>query len=158
MGSLAFAAAARAVWAISKDADDPERRLFLPAKLNLAKDPDGLAYRIVDGRVVWEELPVAMHADDAIAAELQKQTSNNHRGQERKEATAWLRSELASDSIPSTQIIADAKEQGFAERTLRRAFAELGGRSKKGSDGVWQWSLPNQLAQQDCQQDCQEPP
>lgn len=158
MGSLAFAAAARAVWAISKDADDPERRLFLPAKLNLAKDPDGLAYRIVDGRVVWEELPVAMHADDAIAAELQKQTTNNHRGQERKEAAAWLRSELASDPIPSAQIIADAKERGFAERTLRRAFAELGGRSKKGSDGAWQWSLPDQLGQQDCQQDCQEPP
>ena len=47
MGSLAFAAAARAVWAITKDSDDPERRLFLPAKLNLARDPDGLAYRIV---------------------------------------------------------------------------------------------------------------
>jgi putative DNA primase/helicase len=43
MGSLAFAAAARAVWAIVKDADDPQRRLFLPAKLNLARDPDGLA-------------------------------------------------------------------------------------------------------------------
>ncbi|HMO94387.1 MAG TPA: AAA family ATPase [Pirellulaceae bacterium] len=158
MGSLAFAAAARAVWAISKDADEPERRLFLPAKLNLAKDPDGLAYRIVDGRVAWEELPVTMHADDAIAAELQHQTSNNHRGQERREAVAWLRSELASAPIPSTQIIADAKEQGFSERTLRRAFGELGGRSKKGSDGVWQWSLPNQLGQQDGQQDCQEAP
>ena len=28
-----------------------QRRLFLPAKLNLAQDPDGLAYRIEDGRV-----------------------------------------------------------------------------------------------------------
>jgi hypothetical protein len=51
MGSLAFAAAARAMWAIVKDADDMERRLFLPAKLNLAREPYGLAYRIEDGRV-----------------------------------------------------------------------------------------------------------
>ena len=58
MGSLAFAAAARAVWAITKDPDNPERRLFLPAKLNLARDPDGLAYRIDDGRVAWEFNPV----------------------------------------------------------------------------------------------------
>ena len=52
MGSLAFAAASRAVWAIVKDLNDPQRRLFLPAKLNLAQDPDGMAYRIKEGRVL----------------------------------------------------------------------------------------------------------
>jgi putative DNA primase/helicase len=152
MGSLAFAAAARAVWAVTKDPNDPLRRLLLPAKLNLARDPDGLAYRIEDGRVVWESEPVTMHADEAFAAELQAQTKTDNRGHERQEAMAWLRSELASAPIPSTQIIADAKEHGFSERTLRRAFAELGGRAKKNSDGVWQWQLPNQLGQQDGQE------
>ena len=152
MGSLAFAAAARAVWAVTKDPNEPQRRLLLPAKLNLARDPDGLAYRIEDGRVVWETEPVTMHADEAFAAELQAQTKTDNRGHERHEAMAWLRSELASAPIPSTQIIADAKEHGFSERTLRRAFAELGGRAKKGGDGVWQWQLPNQLGQQDGQE------
>jgi putative DNA primase/helicase len=154
MGSLAFAAAARAVWAVTKDPDDPQRRLFLPAKLNLACDPDGLAYRIDDGRVVWEYEPVKLHADDAFAAEARAAKGPDHRGVERREATAWLNNQLADGPVPTSQIIADAKENGFAERTLRRAFKEMGGRSRKGSDGQWSWSLPGQ----DGQQDGQPPP
>ncbi len=46
MGSLAFVAAARAAWAVVKDQDDPQKRLLLPMKNNLAPDVDGLAYRI----------------------------------------------------------------------------------------------------------------
>lgn len=73
MGSLAFAATTSAVWAITNDPNDPQRRLFLPAKLNLSQDPDGLAYHIQDGRVLWEPDPpdpVNMHADDAFAEEV----------------------------------------------------------------------------------------
>jgi len=154
MGSLAFAAAARAVWAVTKDADDPQRRLFLPAKLNLASDPDGLAYRIDAGRVAWEPEPVKLHADDAFAAEARAATGTGNRGSERREATAWLQEQLADGPVPTSQIVADAKESGFAERTLRRAFKEMGGRSKKGSDGQWAWGLPGQ----DGQQDGQPPP
>ncbi len=143
MGSLAFAAASRAVWAIVKDQDDPERRLFLPAKLNLAVNPDGLAYRIVDGRVAWEPEPVSMHADDAFRAELdgpQKQK----RMRERDEATGWLRDHLAAGPVPAKEAIADGKENGFSERTLRRAFKELDGRSRKDKDaGCWRWTLPD---------------
>ncbi|HUT33009.1 MAG TPA: AAA family ATPase, partial [Planctomycetota bacterium] len=53
MGSLAFVAAARAVWAVGPDrapAAAPElagRRLFLPVKCNLAGGVTGLAYRVV---------------------------------------------------------------------------------------------------------------
>ena len=60
MGSLAFAAAARAVWAVIKDPDNPQRRLFLPVKNNLGGDMSGLAYTIeADGPdgapvVAWE--------------------------------------------------------------------------------------------------------
>jgi putative DNA primase/helicase len=43
MGSLAFAAAARAVWLVTRDKDDPARRLMLPAKMNLAPEVTGLA-------------------------------------------------------------------------------------------------------------------
>lgn len=154
MGSLAFAAAARAVWAVTKDADDPQRRLFLPAKLNLASDPDGLAYRIDDGRVAWEPEPVKLHADDAFAAEARAATGAGNRGSERREATEWLHGQLTDGPVPTSQIIADAKENGFSERTLRRAFKEMGGRSKKDSDGQWSWSLLGQ----DGQQDGQPPP
>jgi hypothetical protein len=151
MGSLAFAAAARAVWAIVKDTNEPERRLFLPAKLNLARDPDGLAYRIDDGRVAWEYEPVKMHADEAIAAEV-KEGESGERGSARRDAEIWLRERLASGPVPTSQVIADAAEQDIAEKTLRRAFKAIGGRSSKSKfDGQWSWELRSQDGQQDGQ-------
>ena len=48
MGSLAYTAAARSVWAVAKDRNDPDqnRRLLVPVKNNLAPDPTGLAFSV----------------------------------------------------------------------------------------------------------------
>jgi hypothetical protein len=149
MGSLAFAAASRAVWAITKDPNEPARRLFLPAKLNLAVDPYGLAYRIVDGRVVWEPEPVKMHADDAMRAELEG-PQKPERTTERDEAAEWLKEYLAAGTKPAKEVIDDAKENGISERTLRRAFKELGLRSRKDKEqNCWCWSLPEHVGHED---------
>jgi len=43
MGSLGFVAAARAAYLVAKDPEDPDRRLFLPMKNNIAEDRGGLA-------------------------------------------------------------------------------------------------------------------
>ncbi len=146
MGSLAFAAAARAVWAVVKDANDSQRRLLLPAKLNLAQDPDGMAYRIKEGRVVWEADPVRMHADDAFAAEAQA-ANTRPRGKERHEAKEWLSAELANGPVPSSDIIELGGEFGFSRRTLQRAYKELGGTPRKQAfDGPWLWRLGGQDA------------
>lgn len=145
MGSLAFAAAARSVWAIVKDTADPQRRLFLPAKLNLGRDPDGLAYRIVDGRVEWESDAVKMHADDAFAAEAAEAAKPRRRDSERCEAVEWLREQLTQGPIPASEIIERGKEAGFNKRTLQRAFENLEGvRKKESFGGPWTWGLPNQ--------------
>jgi len=144
MGSLAFAAASRAVWSVVKDQADSTRRLFLPAKLNLAQDPDGLAYRITKGRVEWDDQPVKMHADDAFAAELATAESKG-RGSERREACEWLRDSLRHGPMLSSEIAEVGKELGFTARTLQRAFKELGGTPRKESfDGPWLWGLPGQ--------------
>lgn len=66
MGSLAFIAAARAGWLVARSTDDPDRRLLLVAKMNVAKEPSGLSYRIVDGRVAWDDEPVNVTADEAL--------------------------------------------------------------------------------------------
>ena len=151
MGSLAFAAAARSVWAVVKDTTDPQRRLFLPAKLNLARDPDGLAYRIADGRVEWETGMVKMHADDAFAAEAAAMDSKP-KGAERKEAVEWLRERLASRPSPSKDVIEEAKELGFSQITLRRAYKEMGGKARKSKfDGGWVWELGSEDDHEDDQ-------
>ena len=61
MGSLAFTAAARAVWLVTRDPEDAERRLMLPVKMNLSAEPRGLGYRIVAGKVEWDDEPVDLH-------------------------------------------------------------------------------------------------
>jgi len=143
MGSLAFAAAARAVWAIVKDPEDPERRLFLPAKLNLARSPDGLAYRIIEGGVAWEYEPVKMHADDAMAAELVPPKRGGNRATERQEAAKWLLTMLAPAPRASQEILEQGEQYGFNKRTLQRAFKDLGGHSTKDNFSKgWLWSLP----------------
>ena len=67
LGSLAFVAAVRSAWAITKDKQDPRRRLFLPVKNNIAADTTGMAYSIVDGVVAWEREPVDVSVDEAFA-------------------------------------------------------------------------------------------
>lgn len=143
MGSLAFTAAARAAWHVTKDPDDPIRRLILPAKMNLAPDPTGLAYRIEDGCVHWEADPVRMTADDVLAREL-NQHADGH-GRERDEAEAWLREYLADGEVESKRLKADALEHGISTATLRRARKNVCKRPHKSSmDGPWMWSLPEQ--------------
>ena len=146
MGSLAFTAAARSVWAIVKDTADPQRRLFLPAKMNLARDPDGLAYRITDGQVAWETDSVHMHADDAFAAEAAAAEPRRGRtSNERREAAEWLRDQLSDGPVPTTQILEIGKELGFSEKTLRRAYKTVGVKPTRASfGGQWLWRLTDE--------------
>jgi hypothetical protein len=142
MGSLAFAAAARAVWHVAKDPDDEHRRLILPAKMNLAPDPTGLAYRIEQGIICWEADPVRMHADELLAIESAAKPGSDRT--QRDEAAKWLREMLADGPVPSKMIYQDGRENGHSEKTLQRAFKDMGGKpTKSGMDGGWLWSLPS---------------
>lgn len=142
MGSLGFAATARAVWHVAKSPDDDARRLILPAKMNLAPDPTGLAYRIEQGAVCWEADPIKMNADELLAIEANAKPDSDR--SQRDDAAEWLRDTLANGPMPSKEVIADGREHGHAEKTLRRAFNDIiGGKpTKMGMNGGWMWSLP----------------
>jgi hypothetical protein len=147
MGSLAFAAAARTVWAIVKDPEDGDRRYFLPVKNNLGSDNLALAYTLERcdersaGRVVWESDPVQLHADDLLARQRPQEAAP--RQTQRELAGDWLWVELSAGERAVLELLAAGKSAGFSERTLQRAFQQIGGVSRKSSEGHWVWTLPN---------------
>ncbi|MEX2671918.1 MAG: AAA family ATPase [Phycisphaeraceae bacterium] len=145
IGSVAWAAAARTGMAFSADPEDPRRRIMTTIKSNIAPEADGLAYRIETpveqniGAVVWEEGPIDLSAEDALNGGGQGDRS------ELIEAKAWLKTQLADGPIPAKAIKNQAQDDGFSERTLKRAKRDLGivsGKTGFGEAGKWTWSLP----------------
>ena len=146
-GSLAFTAAARAVWLFAKDKSDAKRRLMLPMKNNLSNDETGMAYQLggtADGMptVQWEREPVTVSADDVLA-----DGDGESGATERDNAAEWLRDLLADGPVSSTDVFNQGNENGFTRPTLNRAKAMLKIRPHRhgyGGDGRWYWSLPDQ--------------
>jgi hypothetical protein len=141
-GSLAFIAAARAAFAVTKDRDDSTRRLVLPVKNNLGNDHTGLAYRIATAEngapvITWEPNPVEISADEALDTISQDDHS------EREEAAEWLRDTLTDGPVLTSEIQKLAKQVGHAWRTVRRAKDRIGAQAvKQGFSGKWVWELP----------------
>jgi archaellum biogenesis ATPase FlaH len=123
MGSLAFLAAARTCWLVTTDPNDPDskRRLLTPAKHNVLIEPTGLAFEIVDGKVVFESEPVTLTADEALS------TVSTIEPEALNKAKTWLVEQLPQGSaVTAADIFRRADEQGIKKGTLRRAKQELG--------------------------------
>jgi putative DNA primase/helicase len=152
IGSIAFVAASRAAFMVTRDADDDTRRLFLPVKNNLAPLGKGLAFRleqrlvtdgIVGSSVAWETETVTITADQA----LQAADDRGDGGGAGAEAEEFLREALAGGAVAVIDLKADAKEAGLSWATIRRAKDRLGVVAKRESHGRngggrWTWALP----------------
>ena len=150
-GSVAFGAAARAVWGVTKDKDNPQRRLMLPLKNNLGTDISGFAYTlqsfVLEGsdppigtsHVMWESDKVTQSADEAFSS-----PARDHSEQSAlDDAKEFLRSYLAGGMRKVSDVDKEARSAGHSHTTLRRAKAEL--RIKACQDdfhGPWYWKLP----------------
>ena len=151
IGSIAFVGAPRAAFAVIEDSSDTERRLLLHAKNNLAAPPQGLAFRlkqtivgdlgkgIVASRVEWEQEPVTVTADEALAAEAAGAADTSSG----VGAENFLQELLAEGPVPAKQVRADVEAAALSWSTVKRAKARLGIKAEKdGMDGGWSWSLP----------------
>ncbi len=153
LGSRAFTGIARSVWHLTRDGENKRRRLLLPGKNNLAVEGHGLAFTICGQppAIAWERDPVAMTADDALATE--NSSEPKHPGpkpEARNKATEWLRDMLRTGPMEAGKIKEEAKEAGYAWRTVQRAKDDLGitpNRHQFG--GAWIWRLPAADACQD---------
>lgn len=148
-GSLAFVAAARAAYLVTKDPADDDRRLFLPLKNNLGTDQTGLAFRVESAkitgaaglietsRVVWEAGAVTMTAAEALRA-----SSGDDERTAVSDATDWLADLLGDGALPQKRVKAESQRAGFSWRTVERAKSSLGVKAgKEGISGGWVWRL-----------------
>jgi AAA domain len=158
IGSVAFVAAARSAFMVTRDADNEERRLFLPVKNNLAPLGKGLAFwleqrivgdpgkAIVNSAVHWESEPVTITADQALA----ETDGGAEQHGARREAEEFLREILAHpEGVAAKDAEEEARAKGIASRTLKRARKKLGVVAEKnGMEGGWIWRLPAEGGQQ----------
>ena len=148
--SLAYVAAARHVYAVVDDPEDKDRKLFVKAKNNLARDTKALRYGFgvetvghdpklgVDIKapfIVWHPQHLEITANEAMQGAEGKTRQ--------REAKEFLLERLRGGPANSDDLIDEAKQEGIAVATLRRAKKELGIKSRRqgGSKGAWFWEL-----------------
>jgi hypothetical protein len=147
-GSLAFVAAARAVYLVTQDKENRERRLFVPMKNNIGPDDTGLAFciegaevqspagPIQTSKVSWYSDRVTVTADEAIGH------TGSPVSSALSEAMDWL-TEILTEPKHAREVRAAAASAGINPATLRRAAKAIGvHRKKAGMQGGWVWSIP----------------
>ena len=134
--------------ASAKDPDNPNRRLFLPAKNNVGKDQSGLAFSvepftlpsgIETSRVLWEPDPVLITADEAMASAPEEGERTMT-----EDAIALLRDALSFGRVLSKDIKRQATEAGISDKALRTArerLAIIPSREGFGADMKTFWAL-----------------
>jgi hypothetical protein len=143
-GSMAFVAAARTVWAVGQDLEDPERRVLVAVKNNVSADARSLAYRIEPSagdpatpRVAWESVPVALTAAEALSTVMWRPPT------ERQGAALWLRGVLANGPMLASEVNKEARWSRLSWTTVKRARPLVGVISQPvGYHGPWVWRLP----------------
>ena len=157
IGSIAFVAAARAAFIVSRDPDDQNRRLFVPSKNNLGPDREGLAFRIetrdvgqgiIAPAVSWDSEPVTRTADEILSAI----SGGGDRHTAKDDAINFLQETLAGGPMSVADLEAEARAAGLLgerqrlsyNKAIRAAADSLGVVRKRegfGRGAAYHWSL-----------------
>jgi len=143
LGSTAFTAAARAVWAVvwdntEEDGNTPHRRLLMPVKSNYSIDPSGLGFEIVEGQVCFDDTPVRSDVDRVM------QKKKDPAAPSKKDrAKAIILEALQSGPVESDELIRIVTDEGISQRTADEARRGLRKAGKvdcdnpKGEGFIW---------------------
>jgi hypothetical protein len=146
MGSLAFTAAARAVWGVAKDPNQDTRQLLVPVKMNIGPQPTGLAYSIAPGPVIaWDATAVDFNAERLLGEAGPLDSALD-------EAVEFLTSALSSGPCQACDTESAALAAGISKASLKRGRRRLRVRTRKDATGKWMLSLPQAPSTQPQQQ------
>ena len=147
-GSIGFTGLARSVLAVGRDPEDSDRMILAPIKLNVARRPPSLAYRIVaDGpyepsHIAWEG------SSERTAEDLIGRTRDELIGRSKTAELADAMRELLGangGSMAAGEACRALKAAGFdisSQDNLGRARERAGVRTaKEGFGQGWVWSL-----------------
>lgn len=153
VGSIAFSAVARVVLVaakVNRPNSEEVHRVFARSKSNIGPDDGGFEYFIdqtepIPGiqasRIVWG-VPLSGTAQELLAEPEEEKSE----GDESKDAVTlavdFLFEMLADGLTPVKDVQKQAKNNGIAPRTLRRAGERLQVIKKKGTGNAWYWKLP----------------
>jgi hypothetical protein len=121
--------AARCVWSILADPDDPSRRLLAARRTNFCREPDGLAFRLADDGVAWEADSKVSPLDPAGYLTACQRA---------------LQELLRDEGLPATTVYRLGAEMGYTPKELRAAAKQVGARSARvgyAGAGHWMWVL-----------------
>jgi hypothetical protein len=110
------------------DPDDPQRRLFVPRRLNFCEEPAGLEFRLSQGQVAWN---AASRVDpyDPLG--------------QWKSLERCLDRILQDGCVPARDVYRQGSQCGFNQKQMRSGARRLGIESHKsagfGDDGCWLW-------------------
>lgn len=148
-GAMAFTGVARAVWMFMRSPDNPEQYFMLKVKNNIARQNDGLVFRVesvdreIEGqpttqpRVQWVG-PLEGDVDALLAVK-----KEDGRRQDRDISVRWLRESLENGHRLKKELEAEAAQVGISHATLYRVAGEIGvQRQSNGRQSVW--SLPQE--------------
>ena len=138
LGSIDFTGAVRSELLAGSDPEDPNRRALVHIKSNVGQLGSSVGFVIDDDGLRWTG------ESSLTAAAILSPEPTADRVSAMKEATEFLTQALAKGTRPAKDLFEQAFAMGISPRTLKRAKANMGVKSQKGSgmDHPWEWLLP----------------
>lgn len=144
-GSIAFSGAARVVMSVGVDPNDTETRVMAVTKINFAKAPQALSFRIEERKhgkseFVWGEF------SDLTAQEIMDAATNARAegkvGDSMQEAMEFLESTITGVAVEVDKLYRMAEKRSISRKMLDRAASKMDVTRKKTGMSE-RWSIPD---------------
>lgn len=154
-GSIAFSGSARVVMSVGVDPNDTDTRAVAVTKINFAKAPPALTFRIDEqkggkSKFVWGEFKNLSSQEIMDAASMARAEGKQGRGMQ--DAMEFIESTINGVSIAISKLHRMAEKRSIALDLLDRAADKMGVIRKKRS-GEEHWKLPTVKNREDEDED-----